>query len=693
MNSFKWHPFPFMRYALLFALGILAADYTVSYLPGVGILVWGVLLCAAFLFFLKPVHRSSLWSAFALSLLLIGAGFTRTQQNAGIYEEQHLIHDKTSVRAYKGVVSEAVYFSGKTHKVTLQVSETADSSSTFHKSHGKVLLFLQKDISKVPVYGDRLLVKGKPNRPEKPKNPHAFDYGKFLERQQIYHTDYIRDGEFRKLGYKAPSLFMSQALRMRSHADSLLRKHIKTPETYGIAAALLLGLRHEVSPEIREAYSTAGAIHVLAVSGLHVGIIFLMLKLLLVKLKSNRIGRWVYVGVSLLVLWLYACITGLSPSVLRAATMFSCIVVAEVSDRRTNIYNTLGFSALLLLFFNPHLIFHIGFQLSYLAVLAIVYLQPKFYRLFTFKNYFADKAWALLCVSVTAQLGTFPISVYYFGQFPTHFWLTNLFVITLIGIILYVGVAFLFLGSIHELVGKILGFVLEKLIWLNNKIVLTVESLPVAKLDNLSLSKTEVIACYGLMLSVILLLEYRKFFYAFCGFVCTTFLIASFSFGLYEDLNTSRFVIYESGKAANLTFMKKKKAVLLSDESFNYEFDAAGDFRYYGVMRTERDSICSTREFDFIQQKHSSCASFFKFENLRILYLSNKCGTLPPTNTDVLVLSRNAVNRPEEIQNIRYHYLVLDATNSYYTAKGLKSLKTHFVKTDGAFILDLQKEK
>ena len=177
--------------------------------------------------------------------------------------------------------------------------------------------------------------------------------------------------------------------------------------------------------------------HVLAVSGLHVGIIFFILNFLLTPLNRNK--RLLKIKLFLLVgaLWFYAFLTGLSPSVMRSCTMFSFIVVGENLNKRTNIYNTLAASAFLLMLINPLIIFGAGFQLSYIAVISIVFFQPRLAALVAVKNRILKYVWDLFTVSVAVQIGTAPISIFYFHQFPVYFWLSNFIVIPGAALILY----------------------------------------------------------------------------------------------------------------------------------------------------------------------------------------------------------------------------------------------------------------
>lgn len=162
-------------------------------------------------------------------------------------------------------------------------------------------------------------------------------------------------------------------------------------------------------------------------------------------MSRTQVLRIIKLLILLLCLWSYAFITSLSPSVMRAVTMFSFIAIANVMQRQTNIYNTLAASAFLLLILEPNMVFEVGFQLSYLAVLGIVSIYPIVYPLFVFKSKWTDTLWQLNCVSIAALIATFPLGIFYFHQFPNYFLVANILVLPLIPFIIYFGLSFLLL--------------------------------------------------------------------------------------------------------------------------------------------------------------------------------------------------------------------------------------------------------
>lgn len=277
-----------------------------------------------------------------------------------------------------------------------------------------------------------------PHRP--PLNPDQFDFGAYLIAKGFTASVYLQDNVHFAREHGAPFMLRPFLEAWRTKAIALFKKYPIDSRELGVISALVLGKRDYVDEDIRRAFAEAGTVHILAVSGLHVGIIYLFISLILGKTLKGRRLRFVRFVLGLLVLWLYAGITGFSPSVLRAATMFSFIALGKEFSRFGSIYNMLAASAIVLLLANPFLLIQVGFQLSYLAVLGIVILHPMIYPAYAAPWLWLDKVWSLLVVSFSAQLATFPLTVHYFHQFPNYFLLSNLLVIPVATVLLYGGI-------------------------------------------------------------------------------------------------------------------------------------------------------------------------------------------------------------------------------------------------------------
>lgn len=371
-------------------------------------------------------------------------------------------------------------------------------STNDRPANGKVQVYLERDsLSEKLVYGDLLYCRANFFEIPKPANPHAFDYSAYLNHQDIHHQTFLKSGTWIRFGNDANPL-LKLVYETRAVCNSILESSQMKQEHIAVAKALLLGDKELISDELMLTYSASGTLHVLAVSGLHVGIIMLILSFLLNPLKQLPKGKMLFLALALAGIWFYALLTGFSPSILRAAVMFSFVLIGNELQRDTSIYQSLLVSALLLLLIDPHILFQIGFLLSYLAVFGIVFLHPKIYPTLVFKHSLLDKAWQLASVSIAAQIATLPLSLYCFHQFPTYFLFANLLVIPISFVVLILGIIALALHAIPYL-SDFLFQSMDWLILLMNEGVRLVEKLPFALLNGLVLMWYEAL---GLMILI-----------------------------------------------------------------------------------------------------------------------------------------------------------------------------------------------
>jgi competence protein ComEC len=399
------------------------------------------------------------------------------------------------------------------------------------KSCGKTLIYLQKDSSVLmPEYGDLIAINANFNEIKSNGNPKEFDYARYLKIHNIREQTYLKTSSWKIIGNDANPIFRS-IYNLRNHLSNVIQNSGMSEKNAMVANALLLGQKEYLDKDVLRSYSSAGAMHVLAVSGLHVGIVMLILTFLVKPIKKFRQGKKLFVVIVLLGIWFYAMITGLSPSVMRAAVMFTFIVVGQEMQRDTTVYQSIMVSAFLLILIEPYIIFQVGFQLSYLAVLGIVYLQPKIENLFYVKNKILYKAWQISAVSIAAQIATFPLGLYYFHQFPNFFLLSNLLVIPLAFFILMLGIIYLVFHTIPFL-NDLVFWLFDGLISLLNWGVEWVQKLPYSILWGISIEWYEVFILYVTILLGSVAFIYRKPKAFIAALVTCVFLLV---FNIYEN--------------------------------------------------------------------------------------------------------------------------------------------------------------
>lgn len=301
----------------------------------------------------------------------------------------------------------------------------------------KILLFFNTPQVQV---GDVLLVQTNLESIRNKNNPGEFDVKSYWNNKDIYQIGFVGEGDFKLLKTVDHPWWINWSSRVRSHLTEKLQTAL-SGETLGVAVALLLGDKQLLTNEVRSSFSNAGAMHVLAVSGLHVGIVLYILMFILGRF-TRFISKRNAVLISILIIWMYAAVTGFSPSVLRASFMFSILAIAQISGRTKNPMNVLFFSAFVLLIFQPLWVYDIGFQLSYLAMIGIFILYIPISKLFYFKSKWLTKIWQGTAVGLAAQMFTVPLTLYYFHQFPNYFILTNVGMMFFAGVVLGLGLFF-----------------------------------------------------------------------------------------------------------------------------------------------------------------------------------------------------------------------------------------------------------
>jgi competence protein ComEC len=432
----------------------------------------------------------------------------------------------------------------------------------------------------------------------------------------------------------------------------------------------------------------------LAVSGLHVGIIYQIVAwVFLLGNKRKAKNNWLFLVATIAVLWIYAFITGLSPSVLRAVTMFSVVVLAKVVARQSNIYNTLAVSAFILLLWNPYLLMQVGFQLSYIAVIGIVYLQPKFAQLWNVENRTGKFFWSMTCVSVAAQIATFPIGLLYFHQFPTYFWLSNFIVIPAATVILIGGIALLAFSWL-DFIACLIGCGLKWFILVLNSLVFKIQEIPGALISGVDISVFETWLIYGCIFSILLLFAFRKI-----RFVIYTFgLTATLLFLQYKEVLThskqKMLVVYKTNKLSNLCLINGGETFIIGDSALVHDSDKMQFhiLHHFWAKNIERKNIMDWKSDNSELQKHETQGNYlFVWEGKKILYYQQTVNGLD-LEVDYLVIGKNAVKNWDETSTIKAKKIILDASNSFYTNRDLmksaNELDVYSVLDSGAWLVE-----
>ena len=524
---------PFVRITLWFTAGILCRD--IFHFSGtVGSILLFLLLSSIIVLSRKSDYRSVAVANYLVAISLFFFGSWHANQNI-----RPLPIFSSEKEYYSGVVLETLSEKPKSFQTILKIRDTEKNTS------GKVVAYFSKDegIEQLTP-GKQIVFSAKPTPIKNPGNPFEFDYQAYMQQQGIGYSVYLKNSDYKVLGTAKNNLFI-WAENCRNLLLSILRKHKVSGEEYTVIAALTLGYRKEINPEIRDYFASSGAMHVLSVSGLHVGIIYLILAFLLSSIKRKKYGTLIYTLLIASLIWIYAILSGLSASVQRSAVMFTFVLIGQNLNRPANIFSSLTASAFLLMLFNPLVIADIGFQLSYLALFGIVLFQPIFYNLVEIKNRWLDKLWSLLTVSLAAQLTTFPLGLLYFSQFPNYFWLSNFIVIPVSTLIL--GATFLlFFISPIPVISDWVGIVVQQSTHFMLVSLKWIDSLPFAVAEGISINGAQSILLLLIIASGYWFIQSKSIReLRLILLLSISFFLASFIQN-YRLLNQQKMIVYNS---------------------------------------------------------------------------------------------------------------------------------------------------
>lgn len=508
----NWNKYPFIRLVLALALGVVVYHANWFSVTCDRALFWGLVALLGMAVLLHRLLRSYRYRwVFGVLVVLVFAyvGFCRAWIQDHHGKEISYERLKGAEGWYLARVVEPSVEKEKTFKLILEL-EGFKGDTVDEPVSGRVVGYFQKTGDTMALaYGDLLAFSVPIEEVDPPGNPGEFDYKRYLEHRGITGMVYLKSGDWKPLGVREANPVFAFAYRFRDRLLSVLRQSGITGDEFGVAAAILLGYDESLPAQVRKNYVAAGSMHILCVSGMHVGIIYLLASFLLSFLgRGKRMAR-VRKLVLLFLIWFYALLTGLSPSIMRSALMISLLIVGELIHRKGFALNSIAASAFVLLLVDPNHLFAIGFQLSYAAVAGIVLLQKPIGDLLLFKNKLLDKIWEITAVSLAAQIATMPFAIYYFNQFTPYFWLSNVFMTPLSFLVILFGMLLLLVSWV-----PVMGALLGKLVWMllhvMNGLVSWVEHLPLSLVKGLYMDDLQFVMSLVLLVLLWLFVALRK---------------------------------------------------------------------------------------------------------------------------------------------------------------------------------------
>ncbi len=668
----KLDNYPLLKILVPYVLGVLLAYYGRFSIKTCQLFLFlvGILLCLLTLFLLIKRYRWRLLKDSFMEFAFVLMGIA----SMGYYVNPHFSSKEANLLERNSFWFVRVVDFPQPRARSVKIVAEVLGSAEGDPINAKVLLYLNptEEASKVQ-YGDVLLVATQWNPIVSSNNPDAFDYKGYMRKKGIFYSGYVAQGGFMIMEKKMRNPLKLFAHQVQRKLSSVFENAGLSGREYEIINAILLGNDETMEPELKAAYASAGVSHILCVSGMHVGIIFMILNALLKPLDLFKSGRWMKAVLLLLVIWLYANITGLSPSVIRSATMFTFVTLGSLLRRCTNVFHSLFASLFLLLVIRPPLLFEVGFQLSYLAVFGIVLYQPMITEIYHCRtkvgNYFGE----LIAVSIAAQLSTFPLSIYYFGQFPNYFLLANLSVITLSFVVMVTGIALLAIGFIPAFM-KMASWLLIHEIRTMNVIVTFIEHLPGAVTRQIDYSVCQVLLLYVFLTILYCMLRSRRKFLLWTALAVFAVFSGSFVQRKMKILGKTEAVVYNIKNVSALDFSSGTRCVVFSDsirEEGNsyYQYSMAPHARRRHAEMTFVPVDTPQYKTMFVEKN----GPLILFEGRRYFLLKGRSGLYPtshPLKVDVLLLQHNPTQKPDAVRKaLLFDEVVADGTVSEYYRK------------------------
>ena len=555
---------PFFRLIIPLIAGIVVSQYVkLSVLWLLMLLILSALFIVTSLLFKKPgvqfKYRWFFGTGIFLFLFSLGCILTETKDKSS---EFPFLNQK---EIYRVELTEAPVEKAKSYKCEVELLSVFREGS-WQPAHGKALVYFQKDsFSASLLFGDRIMLRTEFKTPIGAVNPDGFNYAAYLKRQGIMATAYIPSGTWQLSDINTSFSVRRLADESRRQLLKIFRKFEIAGDEFAVLAALTLGFTDALQPDIMTSYSATGAMHILSVSGLHVGIVYVVIAFVLSffgKSKRSQVLKAVFI---LLFLWMYAFLTGLSPSVVRSTLMFSLVAIGSALDRKSQIYNTVFMSAFVMLLINPDFLFDVGFQLSYAAVLSIVFFQKPFASLVPVKSKWLRWFRDLISVSIAAQLGTIPVTLYYFHQFPNYFLLTNIVAIPLSTLIIYMAIVLLVVSFVPYLSAGI-AFLLKWCVWLMNFLIAGIEHLP-HSVSEISFNFSQMWLSFMALALIVTYFYTKKFTVLFAGLSAVLFVLVISLQTRWETLHAERVIVFSSQKSLQMNFIDHGNNFALSGDS------------------------------------------------------------------------------------------------------------------------------
>jgi len=670
----SFQTYPFIKFLFYLLLGRLLGNQigwsSHFYIP----LIIGFL--SLMLFYVRPnilSYGSRHWIGIIVSFLFVFIGIVTSPDR----QKEVLSCDKPLI--FSAVATKVLKNSGGQQSVLFNCI-TVDSLRS--QSFNAIAYFKCDIIGKRVLPGDKLIVNTRINPFKETGNPFSFEYSKYMASKGVFYSFYINKPNF--IIVDSEYNYRRYFYKLREAAESRLKLLRLSPDEYAIISALLLGNKDHLDYDQKQAFSDSGAMHILAVSGLHLGVIFMLVTSVLGKITRSRLGV-LKVIITVSILWLYASVSGLSPSIVRASIMLTIFLISKLVSNKYNVYHTLAIAAFIILVGNPYALFNVGFWLSFLAVGSIIYFFPLINALLFFRKPWNKLVWDIVSVSLAAQIGTILLGVFTFKFFPLWFLVSNLLMLPVLPVIL-LSALLIVLTPEGGFVAHLFSGILKDGLWYINEITNCVSDLPNARFTLVQIGFYEMLVLYCILLSVVLWSHTKRLIYLnSCLLLLVLFM--AFSVADYWQKGKRNLLVVANVKGSSLIFESdgKNGYVILND---TLEDRIINQVVNPMKLHEGLDSlIYVVSESDVLMP--------FQTSDKRILRLNGECNNiancLARFKTDIVIItSKTPLSTIQHLTQLKNIQLIFDSSWSARGLRNIKKMKNNsipYFANDGAYIL------
>ena len=692
---------PFIRFTVPLLMGIAFAE--LGFQPSFNV-AWAVVLIGLCYLLLSsyakklPYSLRWVWGMLAFIVLFFsGVSLWQAQKKTS----ELPVNQPVLLNA---VVVEHPVQKPKTVQLQLRVDAYKQDSGWIEANEKITVYFLtDDDTQQLPQAGERIVFSSILRLIEPPSNPEEFDYRSYMQRRGYYATAFVKASACEVVEENALPFYKAAVLKLQKGLLRTFENAGIEGQELAVLMALTIGDKQLLDDDLKQAYSSAGIIHILAVSGLHVGLLYVLLTYLLFFLRGKRYRVMLKTVIILLCLWLYAAIADFSPSVTRATIMFSFVLFAQLWGRQASTLNAVFASAFFICLFKPLSLFEVGFQLSYLAVLGILAFYSKLSKLQVLNNPILKGAWNICCVSFSAQLAVLPLSVFYFHQLPVYFLLANVLVLPLVAVATYL-IVLLLLVSFIPFVSTIVGCLLGACIWVVSYIASAIQRLPYSAWSDIYISPLQLVLFLLALLCLMLLIHFRRKTLFYGAGAC---FVLALSLGIAHGISTARqlqLVVFNTNNASFMAFVEGHNAICIRDDanfSKSFDYNTNGYFIRQRVDKKNIQTVAQSElsSFSFSDKlRYDKGLLWFAGQSVKLLgSTSSPQHNSEPLPIAVLVITNSFKGSvSEQLGSYAPKLVVIDSSVSEKKAKewvavlNAANIPYHSVREMGAFVMTVR---